>query len=49
MRVSLVDGEDETILTDGASVDDNEGTVKLEYMDVKPNHKYKIKYEFSSK
>ena len=47
--MSLVDNDNGGILIDGASIDDNEGMVKLEYVDIKANHKYKIKYEFSSK
>jgi hypothetical protein len=49
MRVSLLDGENGSILVDWTSIDDNEGVVLLEYHELKPAHKYIIKYEFFDK
>jgi hypothetical protein len=49
MRVSLIDGENGFILTDYASIDENEGVVLLEYHLLEPAHKYIIKYDFFSK
>lgn len=38
MRVSLIDSDNGFILADGASIDDNEGMVKLEFLNLEVNH-----------
>jgi hypothetical protein len=49
MRVSLIETDTGSILADGSSIDDNEGSVKLDYAQLKDNKSYAIRYEFFDK
>lgn len=49
MTVALYESESGSILVDATSQDDNEGSVKLEYLDLKPDIEYILKYEFFDK
>lgn len=49
MRVSLVDKILGTILIDASSVDNNEGSVMLDYIDLKQGTEYILTYDFFDK
>lgn len=49
MRVSLIDLKDKSILVDATSIDDNAGTISIDYEHLKEGANYSIKYEFFDK
>lgn len=49
MRVSLIEAKTGSILADASSIDDNEGSVRLDYVKLEDGKAYAIKYEFFDK